>query len=148
MSNSFVTPWTVACQAPLSMGFPRKKYWSRLLFPSPEDLPNPGTEPLTWVLDLILGILWWPCGWNSLFSLLRAQVESLVGELRSQRKMVWSKKRKKERSLPFNYSRTWGLSAIHHSIFSLSHSHQQICKAKVFTFSCCYGSWCGWRNLI
>ena len=38
-------PWTVACQAPLSMGFSRQEHWSGLLFPSPEDLPNPGIEP-------------------------------------------------------------------------------------------------------
>ena len=44
MSSSFVTPWTVALQAPLSMEFPRQEYWSVLLFPSPGDLPNPGTE--------------------------------------------------------------------------------------------------------
>ena len=43
MSNS-ATPWTVACQAPLSVGFPRQEYWSGLLFPSPGDLPNPGIE--------------------------------------------------------------------------------------------------------
>ena len=40
----FVTPWTVACQAPLSVGFSRQEYWSGLLFPLPEDLPNPGIE--------------------------------------------------------------------------------------------------------
>ena len=40
-----MTPWTVAHQAPLSMGFPRQEYWSGLLFPSPGDLPNPGVEP-------------------------------------------------------------------------------------------------------
>ena len=39
-----VTPWTVAHQAPLSMGFPRQEYWSELPFPSPGDLPDPGTE--------------------------------------------------------------------------------------------------------
>ena len=39
------TPWTVACQAPLSMGFSRQEYWSGLPFPSPGDLPNPGIEP-------------------------------------------------------------------------------------------------------
>ena len=38
-------PWTVTCQAPLSMGFPRQEYWSVLLFPSPEDLSNTGNEP-------------------------------------------------------------------------------------------------------
>ena len=36
--------WTVACQAPLSMGFSRQQYWSGLPFPSPGDLPNPGIE--------------------------------------------------------------------------------------------------------
>ena len=41
----FVTPWTVACQAPLSMEFPKQEYWSGLLCPSPGDLPNPGIEP-------------------------------------------------------------------------------------------------------
>ena len=41
----FVTPWTVARQAPLSMGFSRQEYWSGLTFPSPGDLPNPGIEP-------------------------------------------------------------------------------------------------------
>ena len=37
-----MTPWTVACQAPLSMGFPRQEYWDGLPFPSPGDLSNPG----------------------------------------------------------------------------------------------------------
>ena len=41
----FVTPYTVAWQAPLSMGFPREEYWSGLPFPSPGDLPHPGIEP-------------------------------------------------------------------------------------------------------
>ena len=38
----FVTPWTVARQAPLSMEFFRQEYWSQLSFPSPGDLPEPG----------------------------------------------------------------------------------------------------------
>ena len=41
----FVTSWTVARQAPLSMEFSRQEYWSGLPFPSPKDLPNPGIEP-------------------------------------------------------------------------------------------------------
>ena len=40
-----VTPWTVACQAPLSMGFSRQEYRSELPFPSPGDLPNLGIKP-------------------------------------------------------------------------------------------------------
>ena len=41
---TLVIPWTVACQAPLSVGFSRQEYWSELPFPSPEDLPDPGIE--------------------------------------------------------------------------------------------------------
>ena len=41
----FETLWTVAHQAPLSMGFSRQEYWNGLPFPSPGDLPDPGTEP-------------------------------------------------------------------------------------------------------
>ena len=41
----FATPWTIAHQAPPSVGFSRQEYWSGLLFPSPGGLPNPGMEP-------------------------------------------------------------------------------------------------------
>ena len=41
----FETPWTIAYQAPPSMGFSRQEYWSGLPFPSPRDLPDPGIEP-------------------------------------------------------------------------------------------------------
>ena len=41
----FVTPWTVAYQAPPSMGFSRQEYWSGLPFPFLEDLPDPGIKP-------------------------------------------------------------------------------------------------------
>ena len=40
-----VTPWTVAHQAPLSMGFSRQEHWSGFPCPPPGDLPNPGIEP-------------------------------------------------------------------------------------------------------
>ena len=42
---NFVIPWTVACLAPLSMGFSGEGYWSGLPFPSPGDLPDPGIQP-------------------------------------------------------------------------------------------------------
>ena len=45
MSDTFVTLWTVAHQAPLSIGFSRQECWSGLPFPPPGDLPNPGIEP-------------------------------------------------------------------------------------------------------
>ena len=44
-------PWTIALQAPLSMEFSRQEYWSGLPFPSPEDLPNPGIESMSPVLQ-------------------------------------------------------------------------------------------------
>ena len=45
-SDSLVTLWTVAGQAPLSTGFPRQEYWRGLPLPSPGDLPDPGIEPV------------------------------------------------------------------------------------------------------
>ena len=47
----FATPWTVAHQAPPSMGFSRQEYWSGLPFPSPGDLPDPGIEPRSPTLE-------------------------------------------------------------------------------------------------
>ena len=44
MSDSFATSWTIARQAPLSMGFSRQEYWSGLSFPPPGDLPLSGIE--------------------------------------------------------------------------------------------------------
>ena len=46
----FVTLWTVASQAPLSVEFSRQEYGSRLLFPTPVDLPDPGIEPTSLAL--------------------------------------------------------------------------------------------------
>ena len=51
----FDTLWTVAHQAPLSMGFSRKEYWSGLPFPSPVDLPDPGIEPRSLILQADAG---------------------------------------------------------------------------------------------
>ena len=55
-----LTPF-VACQAPLSMGFPRQEYWNGLPFPIPGDLPNPGIEPASPALAgrfFIIGTTW------------------------------------------------------------------------------------------
>ena len=58
------TPWTVACQAPLSMGFSRQEYWSGLPFPFPGALLDQGTEPVSSALqtdslpDKLQGKLW------------------------------------------------------------------------------------------
>ena len=52
----FETPWTVACQAPLPMGFSRQEYWSGLPFPSPGDLPDPGIEPASLSSSALAGM--------------------------------------------------------------------------------------------
>ena len=51
----FVTPWTVAHQAPLSMGFSRQEYWSGLPFPTPGDLSDQGIEPMSLVSLALAG---------------------------------------------------------------------------------------------
>ena len=51
----FATPWTVALQAPLSMGFPRQEYWSGLLCPPPGDLPDPGLKPTSLMSPALAG---------------------------------------------------------------------------------------------
>ena len=50
-----VIQWTVACQAPLSMGFSKQEYWSRFPFPTPGDLPNPGIKPMSLVSPALAG---------------------------------------------------------------------------------------------
>ena len=47
------TPWTVGCEAPLSIGYSKQEYWSGLPFPPSRDLPGPGIEPAS--LNVLLG---------------------------------------------------------------------------------------------
>ena len=65
----FVTPWTVACQAPLSKAFPEQESWSGLSFPSPGDLPDPGIEPC------LLHCRWIPCCCNT-WEVVRVDVDA------------------------------------------------------------------------
>ena len=51
----FVNLWTGACQAPLSMGFSRQEYWSRLPCPPPGDLPDPRIEPVSLMSPALAG---------------------------------------------------------------------------------------------
>ena len=61
----FATPWTVALQTPLFMGFSKQEFWSGLPFPSPGDLANPGSHPR------VLHLLPWQAGSLPLCHLLR-----------------------------------------------------------------------------
>ena len=56
MSTSFTTPWTVAHQAPLSMGFSRQEYWSESSCPPPEDIPYPGINPVSLMSPALVGV--------------------------------------------------------------------------------------------
>ena len=60
----FVTPWTVACQAPLSIGLSQQVYWSGLPFPPAENLPEPGTEPMSPVSGIDRQILYHGVTWE------------------------------------------------------------------------------------
>ena len=51
----FATPWTVAHQAPLSMGFSGQAYWNGLPCPPPGDLPNPGIKPISLMSPALAG---------------------------------------------------------------------------------------------
>ena len=51
----FAALWTVACQDPLSMGFSRQEYWSGLPCAPPEDLPDPGIEPISLTSPALAG---------------------------------------------------------------------------------------------
>ena len=56
----FATPWTVPCQAPLSVGFSRQELWSGLPCPPPGDLPNLGTEPTSLMSPALVGTFFTP----------------------------------------------------------------------------------------
>ena len=51
----FATPWTVACQAPLCVGFSQQEYWSGLPCPSPGDLPDTEIEPASFISPALAG---------------------------------------------------------------------------------------------
>ena len=78
----FATTWTVAYQAPLSMGFSRQEYWSGVPFPSPEDLPNPGIEAGSPILhtdtspsELPRKSIWKRAAYNFLVTIIRVTVD-------------------------------------------------------------------------
>ena len=55
MSDSFSTPWTAACQAPLPMGLSGQDYWGGWPFPPPGGLPDPGIEPVPPAAPVLAG---------------------------------------------------------------------------------------------
>ena len=61
----FATPWTVACQAPPSMGFSRQGYWCELPFPSPGDFPDPGIKPALQADSLLSELPGKPLKWST-----------------------------------------------------------------------------------
>ena len=72
----FATPWTVARQAPLSVGFSRQEYWSGFPFPSPGDLPDPGIKPTSPVSPALAGVLFTTKPSGNISALLRSETRS------------------------------------------------------------------------
>ena len=107
-----VTLWTVAHQAPLSMGFSRQEYWSGLFFPSPWDLPSPGVEHTS------LNLLHWPTD-----SLPLHHLESLYS---SPYSAFWK--------FSLILSSPWSLSVWEHTPLLLFVKSHHIRKRK-----CCFG---------
>ena len=115
-----MTPWTIAYQAYLSLGFPRKEYWGGLLFPSQGDLPDPRIEPAS--VSCIAGsLLHWQASCLSL-----SQQESTkcpYAELKSFSSVQFSHSVVSESFDPLNRS-TPGLP-VHHQLpeFTQTHIH-------------------------
>ena len=63
--SDFATPWTVARQVPLSMGFPKQEYWSGLPHSPPGDLPDPGIEPTFLVSPALAGRFFTSATWEA-----------------------------------------------------------------------------------
>ena len=84
--NCLRPPWTIACQAPLSMGFSWQEYWSELPFPPPADLPDPGIEVVSPALAdgfFYHSATWeahkgWGRGWNCYVSFLTIACEPTI----------------------------------------------------------------------
>ena len=55
LCSTLATPWTVACQAPLSVGFSRQEYWTALPCPPPGYFPDPGIEPVSLASPVLAG---------------------------------------------------------------------------------------------
>ena len=94
----FVTPWTVARQAPLSMGFSRQEYWGGLPFPPLGDLPDPGTEPRSLALAGRFFTIWakretqyWGCNLDwFLTGLLLFEISFLFATNNYKKQQSWT----------------------------------------------------------
>ena len=90
----FATLWTIACQAPLSMGLSRQEHWSGLPCPPPGDLPNPGIERVSFASPALAGRFFTPgATWEAPFSCLSvlSNAQGNLGDLRSstKRQVTW-----------------------------------------------------------
>ena len=115
---TLTTPWTIACQAPLSTGFPRPEYWSGLPFPLPGDLPNPEIEPASLMSPALQTV---PCTVGRFFTNWAKYMS------------IWI--------LQF-HKRTWNLKIKDKGIYFLN-AQQSVCAPGLHWFHCPPGPW-GW----
>ena len=79
----FVMLWTIACQAPLSMGFSRPEYWSGLPFLPPGDLPDPGIKPTSLMSSALAGGFFTTSGnWEA--------PKAIIRQLKTKKPLLWS----------------------------------------------------------
>ena len=88
----FETLWTIACQAPLSMGFSRQEYWSGLPWPLPRDLSNPGMEPVPLcLLALTGGFFTSHATWENLYCCSKSNSEpGKHWERKEEERQLWN----------------------------------------------------------
>ena len=107
---TLATPWTIACQAPLSMGFSGQEYWSGLPFPSLGDCPNPGVKPRSPALQ----ILYWVDHQGSPFSYFTCNEKAFVVPVRFK-SVIMSKGSGRVPllcGLPYNLESTHGVQKV------------------------------------
>ena len=108
MSDSLQTPWTIACQTTLAMGFPRQEYWSGLPFPSPGDLPNPGIRNWVSCITSRFFTLWATREVDGiLFSHKKEWTNAICSNMDDLEFIILSEVSQRERQIPCDFTYIW-----------------------------------------
>ena len=155
MSDSFVTPWAIAHQAPLSMGFPRQRHWSGLSFPSPGDLLDPGikltspalaggffiTEPHAYVLSRFSRVRLCATLWTAA---LQAPLSTGFSRQEYWSGLPFLSPKGSPNQLYFNFKNSLSkICKINKILILHMYASTYVCKYESMTFPQCDGIW-GW----